>query len=573
MFLGKNRYEVIGRLGEGGFGRVYLVKDTGLGKTWAVKDIGTCDDVAFAMLKAEVSVLIKASHPGIVRITDVFFEEGHAYIVMDHVSGMDLKKLLSTGRRITERSIFRWSIEICEAVAYLHNMSPPVILRDIKPQNIMIRPDGHVVLIDFGAAYSSHCRENISFGSKAYAAPEQLESGKCDIRSDVYSLGRVLDALSGKNKPFGMSAVIRRCTMKHPAFRYRSIKAVRRDLLFVRNLGKPMIIAALILIAGCLFLTGARESAEDVNEKARTEQAFSKALMCFYELGDYDAAIRYLGEVPKESFPEKEFYIEMSESLGGISGPGQMESTLRKFEEYNESVVRTESEDRYIKNLFCIVKAYLSSDGGKEDYDKAYLLAEKLAKLCETAGGGDSVMGDADVIGTAAAGAGGAAGEAPGTSGKPYEKDSLCLLINTQILGGRADESVKQERYHAAIEDIDRLITLPEISDDDAFVVSRLMDKASLYTELGEYAEAIVVYERAEERYPENTGIKYLTHMSLLLQTSAPSSEISSLWSDINRIEGIENDIAYNKMKERVENVIITDDGGNNKIHGEGNTI
>ena len=150
MYLSDGRYRVIGELGSGGFGSVYLAEDQTLRKMWAIKKIpeGLLKEAA----EAELSVLTRASHPGIVRITDVFRTDGHIYIVMDHVKGMNLSKLIRSGIKIPEKTLFTWIIEICDAVSYLHGMSPPVIIRDLKPDNIMVRPEGHIILIDFGAA-------------------------------------------------------------------------------------------------------------------------------------------------------------------------------------------------------------------------------------------------------------------------------------------------------------------------------------------------------------------------------------------------------------------------------------
>ncbi|MBR1523475.1 MAG: serine/threonine protein kinase, partial [Lachnospiraceae bacterium] len=187
MYLCGNRYRVIGRLGEGGFGDVYLAEDRILKKTWAIKDIGESDRISYSLVRSEVSVLAKVSHPGIVRITDVFRSDGHIYIVMDHIKGMNLKELMNPDRKLSEKMLFKWSAELCDAISYLHHMNPPVILCDIKPQNIMVKPDGHIVLIDFGAAipYASDDKDELSFISRGYASPEQLRGDRADIKSEI----------------------------------------------------------------------------------------------------------------------------------------------------------------------------------------------------------------------------------------------------------------------------------------------------------------------------------------------------------------------------------------------------
>jgi hypothetical protein len=161
-------------------------------------------------------------------------------------------------------------------------MEPPVIIGDLKPQNIMVRPDGHIVLIDFGAASTESryatgdggripaageggrrtpaagacgIQEDFSFASAKWSAPERIRYGTADVRSDIYSLGRVLEYISGKDKPPGMTFIIRRCTMKDPKLRYGSVRAVIRDLAVIRNTGK--LAAGILIFFAAALLSGA----------------------------------------------------------------------------------------------------------------------------------------------------------------------------------------------------------------------------------------------------------------------------------------------------------------------------
>ncbi|MBQ8955487.1 MAG: protein kinase [Lachnospiraceae bacterium] len=521
MYLCGNRYRVIGRLGEGGFGDVYLAEDRILKKTWAIKDIGESDRISYSLVRSEVSVLAKVSHPGIVRITDVFRSDGHIYIVMDHIKGMNLKELMNPDRKLSEKMLFKWSAELCDAISYLHHMNPPVILCDIKPQNIMVKPDGHIVLIDFGAAipYASDDKDELSFISRGYASPEQLKGDRADIKSDIYSLGKVLDLLSGKSKPFGFSAVIKRCTMKNPKLRYKSAKAVRRDIVIVRNLTRIAAALIIFLIGGCMLLFKAREGALDINEQSRIRQAYEQGLMCFYELDDYEAAGRYLAEVSENEYPEAKYYIELSSLISGGDDSGKLADILKSFESFNEDTISKEDPVRYIKNVFCIAKVYISYDTGGDRFDKAFAIVSRILGKCEKSG---------------------------------YREDALKLIINILILQGRSDESIRTRCYHEAIGYIEELISLPE-SEDDASVIARYMDEASLYTELGENEKAIEVYENTESLFPYDPGIRYFAHLSLLIQSGADASEIRSLWDAIEKVEGIETDSNYEKMKERME--------------------
>ncbi len=528
MYLCGKRYKVIKRLGEGGFGCVYLAEDTLLGNTWAIKEAGSCDKISYAVVKAEISVLSKVSHPGIVRITDVFKSDGHIYIVMDHVKGMNLMEIMRLKKKIQEKILFRWFTELCDAVSYLHHMDPPVILRDIKPQNIMVRPNGHIVLIDFGAAVYENAENAPQIGSRKYAAPEQTEDGRADVRSDIYAIGKVIDAVTDKDKAFGIKSVVRRCTMKDARLRYRSVNAVKRDIILLRNIWKIMLGAAAVLTAGILIICSAKNRTEEINETAAARQSYEQGLLCFYELDDYKAAERYLEKVPEEAYPEKKYYMELTEMLSGETAgerPQSVIDVLESFEAYNESTVKNDDEDRYIKNNFCIAKTYIASCPGESGYEKAYDLAERVLKLSE--------------------------GKDAGSGG--YKEDSLKFMINISILEGRTEGSDMSGKYHRAVRLIDELTGLPDVRSDRSCVIEKRMDEAALYTELKEYDSAIGIYEKTEAEYPYDPGINYLAHLSLLIQSGADDASIRMLWDSIQQVDGIESSADYQVMEERIQ--------------------
>lgn len=550
MYLCGNRYRVIGCLGEGGFGRVYLVEDQILKSTWAVKEIGESDKISYSAIRAEVNILARVSHPGIVRITDVFRSDGRIYIVMDHVRGMSLKAFMKRKKRLASKVILNWGREICDAVSYLHHMDPPVILRDIKPSNIMVRPDGHIVLIDFGAAITKSEKpgaddpsDQPDFGSLRYASPEQIRSGKVSVRSDIYSIGRVLDEMSGKDKPFGLSYVIKRCTMKNEKARYRSAGAIKRDLTAIDNLGRIAVAAALMIFAGGIIMANARSDAEIISSKAQVRQAYDQSLMCFYELEDYEAAIKHLEEVPEEEYPEVVYYRELLESMTSKDGTVDLHDILRRFEKYNEETVRTEDTDRYVKNMFCMAKAYITL-GVPDGYDDACRLSERVLDMSEGEDGAGQLKGK--------------------------RADALKLMINSMILKGRsAGDEVKKTSYHRAIECMEKLITLPDTASDSALVIARLMDEAALYTELKEYDPAIAAYEEAERRYPYDPGIRYFAHLSLLMQTGADKEEVISLWDMTREVEGIRDDAGYSQMEERIDSLYLTSQDADMRINND----
>ena len=207
-----NRYRVIKRLSKGGMGSVYLAEDNKLHMKWAVKEIGEASEFYEFTRKSEVSVLRSVSHPNLPRVTDIFDENKKTYMVMDYIEGRTLEEILSSDKKIPSAKFYQWSIEITSALGYLHSMNPPVIYRDMKPSNIMIRPSGSAVLIDFGTAKgSADIKDEYALGTKKYAAPEQYD-GISDKRSDIYSLGRVIGEMAGN----GANILIKRICKNVP---------------------------------------------------------------------------------------------------------------------------------------------------------------------------------------------------------------------------------------------------------------------------------------------------------------------------------------------------------------------
>ena len=137
----------------------------------------------------------KRQHPGIAGIVDVIEQKESQLIVMDYVEGHSLDQVLEEQGVCSEREVLDIGIQLCEVLEYLHTRKPPVIYRDLKPSNVMKKPDGKLVLIDFGAAreyrrYSDG--DTVLLGTRGYAAPEQYESqGQTDARTYIYSLGAV----------------------------------------------------------------------------------------------------------------------------------------------------------------------------------------------------------------------------------------------------------------------------------------------------------------------------------------------------------------------------------------------
>jgi serine/threonine protein kinase len=195
----QNRYEIVEPVGKGGMGAVYLAKDTRLGHLVALKETFFQEESMRRAFEREARLLAGLSHPALPRVTDHFTENEGQFLVMEYISGDDLEKLLRRRNAPFPLSqVSAWAEQLFEALAYLHNQNPPVVHRDIKPQNIKLTTDNRVVLLDFGlakgqAADMTQTSGKSIFGyTAAYAPLEQIRGIGTDPRSDLYSLGATL---------------------------------------------------------------------------------------------------------------------------------------------------------------------------------------------------------------------------------------------------------------------------------------------------------------------------------------------------------------------------------------------
>jgi serine/threonine protein kinase len=196
------RYRIERVLGSGGFGHVYLAIDQVTSQQYALKEYLVTGSSGQEQLKHEATVLSQLHHPNLPAFQDAFIERGRYYVVINYIEGSDLTDLIRIARQRNEIipivRITSWLRAICDAVMFLHSQLPPVIHRDIKPDNIRIMPDGTAVLVDLGNAKASADGARTLFfirhqGTPGYAPPEQYPGGSgTDSRSDVYALGGTL---------------------------------------------------------------------------------------------------------------------------------------------------------------------------------------------------------------------------------------------------------------------------------------------------------------------------------------------------------------------------------------------
>lgn len=211
----QERYRIDGLLGQGGMGAVYRAWDDRLNVPVALKEMTPqpgLDSHTLTQLRQqfqqEANVLARLDHPHLVRVIDFFAGESNAYLVMDFIEGESLVDRIEQEGALLEDQVLAWADQLLDALEYCHGQG--AIHRDVKPHNVIIRPDGRAVLVDFGLVKlwdPSDPRTRTAMrgmGTPEYAPPEQydLAAGHTDPRSDVYSVGATLyHALTGQAPP------------------------------------------------------------------------------------------------------------------------------------------------------------------------------------------------------------------------------------------------------------------------------------------------------------------------------------------------------------------------------------
>ncbi len=245
------KYKILNEVGHGGMSVVYLAMNEKANKQWAIKEVrkdGVKDhELVRQGLIAEVDILKKLSHPALPSIIDVIDWGDSFLIVMDYIQGNSLKQALDEYGALPQDDVIKWAMQLCDVLGYLHTRNPPIIYRDMKPANIMLKPDGNISLIDFGTAREFKAQnvnldDTVSVGTIGYAAPEQYGGrGQSDARTDIYNLGvtlhYLLTGVPPSSDPYGvlrpireinpalsvgLERIILKCTQQDARNRYQS---------------------------------------------------------------------------------------------------------------------------------------------------------------------------------------------------------------------------------------------------------------------------------------------------------------------------------------------------------------
>ena len=280
------KYKILNKIGQGGMSIVYLAMNEKANKQWAIKEMRKEKNKNYEIMKqsliTETNLLKELKHPYLPSIADIIESDDTIIIVMDYVEGRPLSDILTEEGTIEEDKVADYAIQLCDVLDYLHSQNPPIIYRDLKPANIMLRPDGKITLIDFGTArkynYDS-VSDTTCLGTIGYAAPEQFAGEtlrQTDARTDIYNLGatmyHLLTGVNPSEPPYelypirrwdeslsnGLEKIILRATRKDPDKRFNDCKEMSYALQHFRDLDDSYIATQkkkIFLFAASLILS------------------------------------------------------------------------------------------------------------------------------------------------------------------------------------------------------------------------------------------------------------------------------------------------------------------------------
>lgn len=293
----EQEYCILRKLGSGGEGKVYLVRHQVTEQLRAAKKLWTGTD---ADRLHELEMMKRLRHPSLPEVIDVLAEKDCIWLIMTYVKGQCLQELFTGG--ISEADFFSIAVQLSEVLGYLHGRRMPILHLDIKPTNLLLKRNGRLVLIDFGAALQGQpgIRPEQCCGTPGFAAPEQYQKGSyLDARTDVYGAGAVLYYLLAGTAVSGGSATMRtavnqnirksrwkneaytlieNCVKKEPSERYAdgaqlalAIRESQKKCVGKRRRRGLTGALALALVFG-LFCVGALRKEQGTSEDRRAQQ-------------------------------------------------------------------------------------------------------------------------------------------------------------------------------------------------------------------------------------------------------------------------------------------------------------
>jgi predicted Ser/Thr protein kinase len=340
--------------------------------------------------QAEYSLLTSLNHPHIPKAVELFEEEGFSYLIRSYIRGVSLHQWITARGVASEREAVRILVQLCDLLTYLHTRRPPVIHRDIKPQNVIIAPDGTVFLIDFDIARRFDplaVKDTVFMGTSATAPPEQYGYGQTDARSDIYSLGILLIFLcTGRfertalaEMPPRLRKIAQTCTQFAPKDRYASAARLKRALLAPKRALLLRLAAVLAIFcavavafyAGRLFEgNGATASLHaSVGETERRTAVAEDGTVTFADGVIEELAREKLGKEPGEPVALSELQAITDLSVVGVPSENRslpidfyQDQAYQNGEPITRGDIRTLSDLSLMKGLDHLLLAYQRID-------------------------------------------------------------------------------------------------------------------------------------------------------------------------------------------------------------------
>lgn len=351
------QYKILKEVGHGGMSTVYLAMNEKANRNWAVKvvrkDGAANSDIKRQRLAVERDIMIRLKNKYLPSVADVIDTEDSIIIIMDYIEGNSLDKALRPDGHPDDApdipqpqdQVIKWAMQLCEVLHYLHTDPghPPVIYRDMKPANIMLRPDDTIALIDFGTAREykgANSKDTIPLGTPGYAAPEQYndpsrqyQTGVTDARTDIYSLGVTLyHLLTGKDPtrpPYDilpirqvnpnlsptLEKIIIKCTQRDPDKRFQSaaemLWALEQIPLEDGGIKKKMQLRLGVFVASAVLTValGVTSLVSLNAAQSKLGENYDHQLQAATTMKDYQAAIR-LDPTRVEAYKKLNDFVE-----------------------------------------------------------------------------------------------------------------------------------------------------------------------------------------------------------------------------------------------------------------------
>ncbi len=370
---------------------VYQAVNEKANKIWAIKEVRKDGVQNYEVVKqnliVETELLKRFNHPNLPSIIDVIDGDGTFLIVMDYIEGNSLSKALENGAQ-SQDDVIEWSKQLCDVLGYLHSRKPPIIYRDMKPANVMLKPDGKISLIDFGTARefkSSSVEDTTCLGTQGYAAPEQYGGhGQTDARTDIYCLGATMYHLVTGHNPSvypyemrpirqwnpalssGLEKIILKCTQRNPDDRYQSCAELLyaidhyRDLdieterkqnvkwkLFITSL-----ILTLVMTLGAVGFSVATASATSQTYASLLKKAKNMQSPSMDDASKKEVVDIYLQAINKVDPSNVEAYKDLLDFYISDKKLDTDEyKVLQEAEANNRDLLKEKSEEKYINDF------------------------------------------------------------------------------------------------------------------------------------------------------------------------------------------------------------------------------